>query len=124
MSSRLEDCSKVNQQGSKMARVSGRNAGGARVTILDAAEELFAQSGFDGVPVREVAKKAGVALSLVTYHFPSKTELLKILWDNDESYYRYIFQLPNDFTPQFEPPKEVEKVSWNGTKYMDVEEEE
>jgi len=67
----------MDQQGSKMTRVSGRNAGGARVTILDAAEELFAQSGFDGVPVREVAKKANVAVSLVTYHFPSKEQLIE-----------------------------------------------
>lgn len=60
-----------------MAKVSAKNSGGARTTILDAAEELFAQFGFDGVPVREVAKRANVALSLVTYHFPSKDQLIE-----------------------------------------------
>lgn len=59
-----------------MAKASAKNSGSARTTILDAAEELFAQSGFDGVPVREVAKHADVALSLVTYHFPSKDQLI------------------------------------------------
>jgi len=59
-----------------MAKALVKNAGGARTTILDAAEELFAQSGFDGVPLREVAKHANVALSLVTYHFPSKEQLI------------------------------------------------
>lgn len=59
-----------------MTKISAKNSGGARVTILDAAEELFAQSGFDGVPVRKVAKRADVALSLVTYHFPSKEQLI------------------------------------------------
>src|SRR5688500_3376128 len=60
-----------------MTKVSAKNSGGARSAILDAAEELFAQLGFDGVPVREVAKRANVALSLVTYHFPSKEQLIE-----------------------------------------------
>jgi len=60
-----------------MAKASAKNSGGARVAILDAAEELFAQFGFDGVPVREVAKRADVVLSLVTYHFPSKEQLIE-----------------------------------------------
>jgi AcrR family transcriptional regulator len=54
---------------------SGKTGSGARETILNAAEELFAQSGFDGVPVREVAKHANVTLSLVTYHFATKDQL-------------------------------------------------
>lgn len=52
-------------------------AGAARTAILDSAEALFAQSGFDGVPVREIAKHAGVGLSLVTYHFASKESLFE-----------------------------------------------
>jgi AcrR family transcriptional regulator len=55
--------------------VSAKTTSGARETILNAAEELFAQSGFDGVPVREVAKHANVTLSLVTYHFATKDQL-------------------------------------------------
>ena len=48
-----------------------------RTAILDAAEELFAQSGFDGVPVRKIAIAANVGLSLVTYHFASKEMLFE-----------------------------------------------
>jgi AcrR family transcriptional regulator len=59
-----------------MAKASAKIHGAGRTAILDTAEELFAQSGFDGVPIREVAKKANVALSLVTYHFPSKEQLI------------------------------------------------
>lgn len=51
--------------------------GGARATILDSAEALFARSGYDGVPVREIAKHAEVGLSLVTYHFASKEQLFE-----------------------------------------------
>jgi AcrR family transcriptional regulator len=60
-----------------MAKVAAKTSGGARTVILDAAEDLFAQFGFDGVPVREVARGANVALSLVTYHFPSKEQLIE-----------------------------------------------
>lgn len=56
---------------------SEKASGGARGAILDAAEELFARSGFDGVPVREIAKHANVGLSLVTYHFASKEQLFE-----------------------------------------------
>lgn len=55
--------------------VAVKSTSGARDAILNAAEELFAQSGFDGVPVREVAKHANVTLSLVTYHFATKEQL-------------------------------------------------
>ena len=37
--------------------------------LLDAAEELFAESGFDGVGVREIGQKAGVNSALINYHF-------------------------------------------------------
>lgn len=59
-----------------MANIAEKAHGAGRTAILDAAEELFAQSGFDGVALRMVAKRAGVALSLVTYHFPSKEQLI------------------------------------------------
>ena len=44
--------------------------------------------------------------------------------DTDEAYYRYVYNLSNDFTPKFLPPKEVVKTSWNGKEYIDIEEEE
>jgi AcrR family transcriptional regulator len=46
-----------------------------RDTIIDAAEGLFAERGVDAVSVRNIADAAGVKLSLVTYHFPSKDQL-------------------------------------------------
>lgn len=46
-----------------------------RDMIVDAAERLFAELGFDGVSMRLVADTAGVGLGLVTYHFATK-ELL------------------------------------------------
>jgi len=46
-----------------------------RERILDAAEELFAQHGFDGVTVRQVTRKAAVDVALAHYYFGTKRGL-------------------------------------------------
>ena len=46
-----------------------------RERILDAAERLFAERGFDGTSVRDVTAEAGVNLAAVHYHFGSKDVL-------------------------------------------------
>ncbi len=43
--------------------------------ILDAAERLFAERGFDGVSLRDITAAAGVELALANYHFGPKKEL-------------------------------------------------
>lgn len=45
--------------------------------ILDAAEQLFADKGFNGTSLREITGVAGVNLAAVNYHFGSKKELIK-----------------------------------------------
>ena len=44
--------------------------------ILQSAEVLFAERGYQGVSVDEIARNAGVAKGLVNYHFGSKENLL------------------------------------------------
>jgi len=46
-----------------------------RNRILDAAERVFAEEGYHGTTLREVAKAADVKLSLISYHFESKLVL-------------------------------------------------
>ena len=46
-----------------------------RERILDAAEELFAQRGFEGVSVRQIMTQADADVSLAYYHFKSKQDL-------------------------------------------------
>ena len=46
-----------------------------RTKILDAAERLFADHGYDGVSLRQITTEAGVQLAMVNYHFGSKTGL-------------------------------------------------
>ncbi len=47
----------------------------SREKILDVAEALFAQRGFAGVGLREVAEAAGLGKSSLFHHFKSKVQL-------------------------------------------------
>src|SRR5260221_7638588 len=48
-----------------------------RTRILNAAEELFMQHGFEGTSMRLLTTKAGVNLAAVNYHFGSKDALIE-----------------------------------------------
>lgn len=49
--------------------------------VLEAAERLFAERGFDGVGVDEIGKAAGINGSSIYRYFSSKDEILAILFD-------------------------------------------
>ena len=51
-----------------------------QVQIMDAAEELFAENGFDGTSVRDIAEQAGVNLAMISYYFGSKEKLMEALF--------------------------------------------
>lgn len=51
----------------------------ARTLILDAAERLFAERGFDATPTAAIARAAGVPKGLLFYYFPTKADLLRAL---------------------------------------------
>jgi len=48
--------------------------------ILDAAEELFMQHGFEGASMRMLTARAGVNLAAVNYHFGSKDALIEAVF--------------------------------------------
>jgi AcrR family transcriptional regulator len=50
-----------------------------RTRILDAAETLFAEDGFDATPTARIAEAAEVPKGLVFYYFPRKIDLLLAL---------------------------------------------
>jgi AcrR family transcriptional regulator len=54
------------------AAVTTRDATRSRAAILDAAEELFAERGFGGVSLGEVAAAAGLSRATPSYFFGSK----------------------------------------------------
>ena len=55
----------------------------------------------------------------MVYKIPDRTKLLQNLFSVDEDYYRYVFQLDADFTPEF---KEAEVSKSNGFYQMEDEE--
>lgn len=48
--------------------------------ILDAAEQLFAQYGYHGVTLKDVAKQVGVSSTLIHYHFAGKESIFEAVW--------------------------------------------
>jgi AcrR family transcriptional regulator len=59
--------------------VSDKNEPSAKERILAAAEELFAESGFDATPTSRIAERANVPKGLVHYYFRRKADLLSAL---------------------------------------------
>src|SRR5262245_52656233 len=57
------------------APVRRRNRAGTRAAILLSARQAFAESGYDGAGVREIATRAGVTAMLVNRYFGSKERL-------------------------------------------------
>ena len=63
----------MSEPGSRRGRV--HDAEGAREAILNAAEEVFAQHGFDGARIDDIAKASGYNKSLLFHYFDSKLGL-------------------------------------------------
>lgn len=58
-----------------------RNPAATRLRILTAAEIEFADHGFDGVSVRQIALRAEVPVALINYHFGSKEGLYRAIFE-------------------------------------------
>ncbi len=56
-----------------------------RELILEAAERVFGERGFDGARTREIAKRAGVNVAQLHYHFGSKADLYQAVLRNAAS---------------------------------------
>jgi AcrR family transcriptional regulator len=52
-----------------------------RERILEKAEHVFAQYGFDGASIRQIGLAAGVPVALLGYHFGSKEGLYRAVFD-------------------------------------------
>jgi len=55
-------------------------AKGVQERLLDAAEAIFAERGFDGTSIRELAAAARCNIAAVNYHFGGKENLYLELW--------------------------------------------
>jgi TetR/AcrR family transcriptional regulator len=56
-------------------RARRRDSVATREALVTAGTELFAERGYDGVPVAAIAHKAGVNKAMINYHFGGKRKL-------------------------------------------------
>jgi len=56
-----------------------KNAEERRNEILDAADELFGEKGFDGTSTNNILEKVGIARGTLYYHFKSKEDIMDAL---------------------------------------------
>lgn len=79
------------------------------IHILEVAEDLFADKGFDGTSVRDIAGQAGVNLAMISYYFGSKEKLMAALIQFRAEYTRGILEeLNNDET--LTPWEKIDKL--------------
>ena len=78
-----------------------------QIQILQVAEKLFAEKGFDGTSIRAISKLAKINIAMVSYYFGSKEKMLE----------RLIFfrtqdlkmKLENLFKEELQPVQKIEK---------------
>lgn len=52
-----------------------------QIQIIETAEKLFADKGFDGTSVRDIADEAGINVAMISYYFGSKEKLMEAIFD-------------------------------------------
>ena len=78
--------------------------------ILSAALELFAERGFHGTPVPDVAARAGVGTGTVYRYFPSKEALVNALYQHWKG---FLLQSILDDFPGDAPPRKQFHAYWS-----------
>ncbi len=54
--------------------------------ILLTAEKLFANKGYDGTSIRDIAEEAGINIAMISYYFGSKEKLMQALFEERTSH--------------------------------------
>jgi AcrR family transcriptional regulator len=80
-----------------------------QIQIMEAAEKLFAEQGFAGTSVRDIAEAAHVNLAMISYYFGSKEKLMEAMFDHRGSDFK--IQLENILqNKNLSPIQKVEKL--------------
>jgi AcrR family transcriptional regulator len=79
-----------------------------QLEILQVAEQLFAEEGFDGTSVRDIAKQANVNVAMISYYFGSKEKMLEALVLNRISDMR--LQLESLYNENIPPFEKIDKM--------------
>jgi AcrR family transcriptional regulator len=76
---------------------------------MEAAEKLFAEQGFDGTSVRDIAEAAQVNLAMISYYFGSKEKLMEAMFHHKGSDFK--IQMENILqNKNLSPIQKVEKL--------------
>ena len=65
-----------------MGNIPRLTAEARKEAIVEAVQDIFAEKGFDGTTIKELAQAAGVSEALLYKHFPSKESLYAAMLDN------------------------------------------
>lgn len=84
-----------------------------RDKILDAARELFASEGYDGVSMRQVAEKIEYSPTAIYVHFADKNELFRELCHQDYA------RLAEIFKSSEMPTEAIERLRQTGRIYAE-----
>lgn len=79
-----------------------------QIQILEVAEKLFAENGFDGTSIRDISKEAKINIAMVSYYFGSKERLLEALVLQKTAGLK--LQLENLLAENLEPVAKVNKL--------------
>ena len=79
-----------------------------KIQILDVAEKLFSEKGFEGTSIRDISKHAKINIAMVSYYFGSKERLLEALILYKTSDLK--LQLENLLQENIEPLEKVNKL--------------
>ncbi len=52
-----------------------------QLQIIEIAEKLFADRGFKGTSVRDIAEEAGINVAMISYYFGSKVKLMEAIFE-------------------------------------------
>ena len=86
-----------------------------QINIMEAAETHFADRGFEGSSVRDIADTAGVNLAMISYYFGSKEKLLEAVF----SYRSRFFTLALENMVQNQDLEPMQKVDLLIDQYID-----
>ncbi|KIQ21788.1 TetR/AcrR family transcriptional regulator [Flavobacterium pectinovorum] len=79
-----------------------------KIQILEVAEKLFSEKGFEGTSIRDISKHAKINIAMVSYYFGSKERLLEALILYKTSDLK--LQLENLLQENLEPIDKVNKL--------------
>lgn len=85
--------------------------------ILNAALTLFAENGYDGTSVEQIANIVGIKAPSLYKHYKGKEDILNALIDSAEARYEEMFGSENNIGKLPQSREEFIKVTMERTEY-------